>query len=128
MSIIRVYRVQDETGRGPYKPGFSHKWTDAHHNERNPSLFEDFSLQPNDLENAWHPNENGGCAFRSLKQLHSWFGLTERFRLEELGYSIVTMLVDRIIFESERQLIFARKRSLRLGAIKLPWHSEEWAG
>lgn len=124
----RVYRVQDDNGRGPYKPGRSHIWTDAHHNQRNPSLFDDFSITPAELERCWHPNENGGCAFRTLDQLHSWFQLAERFRLEELGYSIVTMLADRIVLESDRQLIFARKRPLRLGAIKLPWHAEEWAG
>ena len=128
MSNIRVYRVQDENGRGPYKPGLSHIWTDAHHNDRNPSLFEEFKVSPEDMATLWQANENGGCAFADLRQLNSWFGLHERFRLEELGYSIVTMLVDRVLFQSDRQLIFARKRPLRLGAIKLPWHAEEWAG
>ena len=126
--MTRVFRVQDDNGRGPYKSGLSHVWVDAHHEQRNPSIFDDFKISPDELGSCWYPNENGGCAFRNLQQLNGWFQLVERFRLEELGYSIVSMIVDRIIYESERQLIFARKRPLRLGAIKLPWHAEEWVG
>lgn len=117
----RVYRVQDDEGRGPYRVGFSHVWTDADHHNRNPSIFDDFNLAPERLRELWHPSENGGCAFRNTAQLCSWFSSSERRRLEELKYSIVSMLVDRIIFESERQLVFARRRPLRLGVIKLLW-------
>lgn len=123
---VRIYRVQDAEGRGPYKPGLSDRWTDVDHEERNPSIFEDFKISPMDLRLLWRECENGGCAFRTQQSLQAWFGMIERLRLEELGYFVVTMLVDRILLESERQLIFARIRPLRLGVIKLPWHAEEW--
>jgi hypothetical protein len=125
---VRIFRVQDIEGRGPYKPGFSHLWTNAHHHERNPSIFEDFKISPVELKKFLFHSENAGCAFRSQQSLKDWFQLSERLRLEEMGYFIVSMLVDRIVLESDRQLIFARKRPLRLGCIKLPWHAEEWVG
>lgn len=118
---IRVFRVQDAEGRGPYRPGYSHTWTDADH-DRNPPMFDEFGWPANDkISDLWNPNETGGCAFRTLEQLHKWFSPTERARLERSGYSIVTLSVDRIIAESDRQLVFGRIRPLRNGCAVLPW-------
>ena len=43
---MRIYRIQDAEGRGPYRPGFSNKWLDE--NPRALGLlpwFEEFGTQ-----------------------------------------------------------------------------------
>jgi hypothetical protein len=112
----KIYRVQDADGRGPYRPGPAHLWVNwDHEQQRNPTLFGDFSLR--DPSRSWH------SGFRTLDQLCAWFGVDERFNLEDLGYSVVTLLADQIILESNRELIFSRIQKLHLGIIQLPWRS-----
>lgn len=117
---IPIFRVQDKDGRGPYRPGYSHTWIDADH-DRNPTFFDEFDWRPETTPDHWHRNENGGCGFRTLAGLYRWFSSTERAKLQRAGFSIVTMRVDRIIAESDNQLVFGRTRALRHGCTILPW-------
>jgi len=64
-------------------------------------------------------NEYCGCACSTLKQLKRWFTETEYNRLQELGYKAVKLKVDRVLHESDIQLIFTRKRPLRRGATEI---------
>lgn len=75
------------------------------------------------IVNNCEPDECMGCGCRTLDQLFKWFTPTERVRLRALGYSIVTMWVDRIIAESENQVVFARKKPLAHSVTVLadPW-------
>ena len=61
-----------------------------------------------------------GCAFRSLAGLRRWFSESELSRLRVYGYAVVTMDADIILGESERQLVFSRRRPLRAGATVIP--------
>ena len=119
MNLI-VFRVQDAEGRGPYRPGLSHKWTDDDH-WRNQSFFVEFGWSVEKVRTLWNRNESGGCGFRDLVGLHRWFGASECAKLDELGYSIVRMVADRIIAESRQQLVFARKKPLWVEYEMLPW-------
>lgn len=107
MGII-VYRWQDENGRGPYKPGFSHVWTDPDHNIRNPSIMEEFGMK------LWSriPNEykHRGCAFQSLDQMNKWFSAEEQEKLRNHNYTLVTIDADRIIAMSKRQCVIACRK------------------
>jgi hypothetical protein len=58
-----------------------------------------------------------GCGFRTLNQLYSWFSESELRRLRLLGYAVVPVVVDRILAESERQLVFARSAPQKRGVI-----------
>lgn len=99
-----VYRVQDRNGRGPYKPGMSHRWSDGEERGR-------LSIQD---EFGWgflqhqSPGEAIGCGFRSVEQLLSWFSDEELRKLYAMGYRVVAMRVDRILEESDRQCVFVR--------------------
>ncbi len=112
-----VYRVQDDEGRGPYRPGASHRWADDKHQA--PTWMEEFGL---DLKDRFAPEESGGCGFRSTEQARAWFSRTERRRLVRLGYSLVRMQVDRILAESPIQLVFARRQPFHIGALIVPWN------
>lgn len=115
---MNVYRVQDRTGRGPFRPGFSMKWLD-------PILTSDrLELPPWHVEfgidliaKRGNPGEHFGSAVRTLDQLNRWFSNSELERLKAYGYAIVSLDVDRILAESPVQLVFARKQPLHQGAV-----------
>jgi hypothetical protein len=110
-----VYRIQDAEGRGPFRPGFSSTWLDAARHCEFPSWLEEFGwCIPADLQaQGWH----FGSACRSVEGIKQWFSRTERRRLERFGYSLVALKPDRILAESERQLVIARRLPLADGAI-----------
>ena len=118
--MTRVFRVQDFHGRGPYRPGTSHRWTDAGHEARNPTFFEEFPGIVDKINYYGH-RENTGCAFRTLDQLRAWFSEAERARLAGLGYRIVSMNADRVIAESKNQIVFGRRKHFSRGAVEVPW-------
>jgi len=114
-----VYRWQDVDGRGPYKPGLSDFWAEPSHYDRNPAIFYEF---PKWIASYRDPALTYGCAFRTVAQMHAWFTPAEIERMLDMGYQFGRMEVDRIECESERQLVFARRRPLKFGleVIELP--------
>ena len=109
-----VYRVQDIEGRGPYRPGFSHKWSDGF--EKPPAFYEEFGW---DILKAAKKGEAMGCGFRTRDQAHQWFSREEMDRLRVLGYHLVRIEVDRILAESKHQLVFARSKPLALDVVSV---------
>jgi hypothetical protein len=114
----RVFRVQDALGRGPYRPGFSHVWSDVGHGLRNPSIFDDFG---HDIAKKMRPGRYYGCAFGSIECARKWFSTAESKLLEMLSYQLVSMRFDEVIGESPRQLIIARNVPLRTEIVHVPW-------
>ena len=107
---VTVYRIQDDEGRGPFRPGTSHRWMDHDRTtDTHPGFLEEFG---SDCLNARKIGQRCGCAFRSMEQLRAWFRRGERRRMRALGYRIVRMEVDAILAESHRQLVFARDKPL----------------
>lgn len=111
VSII-LYRWQDKEGRGPYRPGMSHYWADQENQSNNPPFFEEFGAG---ITKECRPGEAMGCAFRTVEQMRQWFTEEERQRMRLMGYEFGRMDVDRVIAESDRQVVFARRRPLRHG-------------
>jgi hypothetical protein len=105
----RILRIQDAEGRGPYRPGMSQHWVDAEGPPPPPTWMEEFG--PNIVNNC-EPDECMGCGFRTLDQLFKWFTKTELQKMQALGYQLVVMWADRIVAESEHQVVFARKKPL----------------
>ena len=106
---ITLYRVQDSDGRGPYKPGISHIWSDQDSTAGAP-YFEEFGWQILDtIPQGMH----SGCAFQTMDQLHAWFSQAELNRLLRMGYQIVTVKADGIAAQSDRQTVFWCRRPLK---------------
>lgn len=112
-----VLRVQDREGRGPYRPGCSHIWADEHGTPL-PTWMEEFGVS---VLRHQRDGEAFGSGFKALKQCTRWFSKTECERLQLLGYSIVSLDMCRIIAESERQVVFARKMPFRMATTVIPW-------
>lgn len=106
-----VYRVQGIDGRGPWRPGFSDRWVSDDDTPLPPPWFEEFGTR---IVHGCRPHEALGCGCRSLDQLSKWFKPEELQRLRMLGFHVVRMEVDRILAESENQVVFARSKPLAM--------------
>lgn len=103
-----VYRVQDRLGRGPWKPGFSHKWVIERPDHLNliPYFYEWPDFDP---VNEKLTGESLGCGCLSITQLKRWFTKNEMLILKSYGYRAVGVYASRIIRKSDIQCIFAVK-------------------
>ncbi len=103
---MKVFRIQDSDGRGPWKPGFSLKWVEHREDHKNlqPWLFE---IGPVHLKAT--RNEHVGCGCKTIEQLKRWITESEYKRLLGFGYKAVKMKIFRILGESKTQCLFARK-------------------
>lgn len=116
-----IYRIQDNEGRGPYKPVVTLQWLDADRDDTyendHPPFFYEFGLGVLALiPNGFY----AGCGFSTLDKLYAWFSTTELERLFKMGYCIVSMEVDQVIRESSKQLLFARSIPLTKNILYMP--------
>lgn len=105
----KLYRIQDKDGRGPFKPGVTHQWSET--NYRLPSVMLDFPNLQEKLKPYHKRGLNVGCAVRG-NRLDEWFSKNEQVKLKMLGYQIVTIEDYEIVCESASQVIFASKKKL----------------
>ena len=120
-----VYRVQDASGRGPWKPGFSSQWVEDRPEEEYTRLVPwtvEFGFE-NILRHSI-AGMNLGCGCQSLEQLRLWFTSTEYQTLRQFGYCAVKMEIGRILAESDIQCVFERVKPLREGAEPVELYSE----
>jgi len=117
----RVYRVQAFDGRGPWRPGFSHRWIegDAPADRLMETIFD---LMPIDVLRALPADLVYGSACRTLDALMRWFTPTERVALASLGFHPVQLNVDVVLAESPWQCVVARRRPFAIGATRLNWN------
>jgi hypothetical protein len=111
MSGITIYRMQDRSGRGPWKPGFSKMWVEDRTEEEFAALKAIQELV--DYATLSEPKGHRGCGCRTLAQLRRWFTPTEYARLLDWDYTCVQMEVDRVLFSNDVQVLFERRKPLR---------------
>jgi len=124
-----IYRVQNKKGRGPYIPGFSDMWSDRDRQDltERPAFYTEFKPEQTRLlhEARWK-GLHVGCGFRTLEQLRRWFSDAELTKLKLFGFRPVKINVDHVLAESDRQLVFSRKRSLNKGITPIKIQEEEY--
>ena len=118
-----IFRVQAKDGRGPFRPGLSVQWSDAEGDNRLAPFYEEFGEAVITRAHELVETKGGacGCAVATRDMISKWFTATERRKLKKLGYRVVTMSADEILAESENQIVFWRKRPLRLDCLIIPW-------
>lgn len=101
----RIFRIQDNEGRGPWRPGFSHLWVKPRpdHDNLPPWMFEFPHIDIKSIESG---HFGSGC--RNTKQLRRWFTKNEYKTLVNFGFKAVMMDVEEVLAESEKQLLFRR--------------------
>lgn len=108
---IEIFRIQDNEGRGPWKPGFSHRWVEDRPVQEMQAL-PPWPFQFGDVLLHAVAGMKFGCGCRTLDQLRRWFTPTEYATLRGFGYSAVKMRVVRILAESDVQCVFERAKPL----------------
>lgn len=117
---MKVYRVQNKQGEGPYfnkdaafDSWWIHRWASSNHADSihpepcdEPVLLEKMNQIPG------FQFSNFVCAFSSLEQLNLWFNNTELVKLSSLGYSIHEQEAD------ESKILFGEKQILIPALIK----------
>lgn len=105
----RVYRIQDQDGRGPWKPGFSVRWAEdrPEHDELLP-----WYVTMGDVHKQAIVGMYMGSACVSLEQLRRWFTEREYRALLAFGYQAVSMEIGRILGVDANQVVFERAKPL----------------
>ena len=120
MSKPLVCRIQDVEGRGPYRPGFSHVWS-----EREDGPDPVFVAFPGIMAAAQKVvSARGGavgCAFRTLEQASAWFSPSEVLTLARYGYWLCWMRPDEILGENGDQLVFWSALPLAKATVATGW-------
>ena len=117
----KVYRVQDENGRGPFKPGFSKHWVEERKDHKN--------LKPwmEEFPEAYEQISRGlrfcGIGCLTVKQLQRWFTPAEYSTLLKFGYEAVAMEA-MVIAYSDTQCVFQRVKPLNEDVEVLSLYSE----
>lgn len=122
MGKATVYRIQDDVGRGPFRPGLSQHWADDSFTagcKEFPTWMEEFGEHL--IQKRGRPGEHFGSAVRSIDKLCEWFSPTERLKLAAMGFNAVSMPIDRVLAESQNQLVFARNLPLHWCVVVVPW-------
>jgi hypothetical protein len=118
--ILKVYRVQDAEGRGPWRPGFSDKWvedrTDAEFMRLKP-IQDEFPNLDQQLGNMDGKHAGVGC--ETLAKLRQWFTKSEYETLLGFGYQCVCLNCDRIVATSDIQCVFVRSKPLNKNVRKV---------
>lgn len=115
-----VCRVQDAEGRGPYRPGFSHVWS-----ERETGPVTAMEAFPEVLKTCHKLiREHGGavgCAFRNVEQAREWFTFNEILTLARYGYTLCWIQPDEILAENDEQCVIWTAKPLRSVVIHKGW-------
>lgn len=119
-----IYRIQDRYGRGPWKPGFSHKWVEDREDLVNlPPTLRDYRGM---LECANAGYAMGyGC--KTIDGLKRWITPKEYEMLRGFGYKAVKMEVSKVLMETDTQVLFARSLPLNLNVVVFRLYQKEEA-
>lgn len=117
--MTRLLRVQDKSGRGPWRPGFSNRWLDNVRDFSLPPIFDEIqdfdSIVARVHRSGWHI----GCAARG-GQFSRWFTSSEIAKLKDFGFRLVNATPCTIVAETPNQVVIVSPRPLaRL--TRLPW-------
>jgi len=111
MGVGPILRVQDSVGRGPYRPGFSYRWSDPN-GPNCPPWWEELGEDMASAHRRFSGDLHYGCGFKDYAQFEAWFSPREQRALDRLGYRLVAIIPDAIIAETPRQVVFGSIRPL----------------
>lgn len=120
--MSELYRVQDKTGRGPWRPGYSHKWVSDKRGAPDllPPIFEDLPSFRQVVTLAHTLGFHIGIAVRGWQQFGAWFLPDELERLRADGFNVVQCDNCRVFAETKHQVMIGSKAPLCTLPV-VPW-------
>jgi hypothetical protein len=116
-----LLRYQDQSGRGPWRPGLSERWIDDSRRFDLPPLQEDFGIDFKPMvDAAFHRGLHLGTAVRGIEKFKEWFTDKERVNLALLGFRVVDASACEVLGETNWQVVIGSSAPLaELPAIHL---------
>lgn len=104
------FRIQDDEGRGPWRPGFSHRWVEDRPDHKN---LLPWMVEIGPVHRLALFGEHIGSACETLSQLQRWFTESEYRTLRRLGYQCVSISGARVLGRSATQCVIASAKPFR---------------
>lgn len=110
--MTEFYRVEDDQGRGPFKPGLSRYWVreDRDH-EMLPPWYEVVPVAQ--VLRQLRKGERAGSACESKDDLARWFSQGELNLLMRMGYRVVEFRPVRVLYRLKHQCVVVLPRRRR---------------
>lgn len=107
----KLYRIQDVSGRGPWRPGFSHMWIDPEKDDRDcPPMMVEFPQWQRQIARAVGRGlMHYGCCVSGEIGIRRWFTTSEIERLKIHGFSLVDASSLEPICKGKAQIIGASR-------------------
>ena len=106
-----IVRIQDDVGRGPFRPGLTKQWFIDRSDADNLQAW--LYSWPNLIERKGIYGMHFGCGCLTEDQLRRWFTRPEYDKLRLLGFHAVRMDVGRILAHDNVQCVFERAKPLK---------------
>lgn len=107
---MELYRVQDATGEGPYAPGLFHLWSERTGPAEPLPWWDELGITVHEAVEMLPLDMHVGHAFRNVELMHRWFTRSELAKLGQIGFHVVKFAPDRVVAETETQVVFANVR------------------
>lgn len=112
-----ILRVQDENGRGPWRPGFSIKWSDKHLDPVKEATCRPVYEEVEDFQEVVRKlHRRGlmvGCAAKEIEGLMRWFSREELSRLKSMGFDIYDVSKAKVEIETPSQVVISARHAFR---------------
>lgn len=111
---MKLVRMQDDEGRGPWRPGFSRVWM----TDKTPKIGAPIFMDRRLLSVVGKAHADGlhiGCAVR-LDKISLWFTPQDVERLSSLGFFLVDASRCKVLLETDQQALVGWRKPLK----KLP--------
>jgi hypothetical protein len=105
--------VQDRHGRGPWRPGFSHKWIDSFRTTHLPPIYQERSDFFAVCHEQHKVGKHLGCAALGKEGLFRWFSPMELMRLQGMGFYIADASKCQVVIETPNQVLVASDQPLK---------------
>jgi len=110
---MRILRIQDKSGRGPWRPGFSAQWLSENGPPLPPAIQETVPNFSAIVAKAHNAGLHIGCAVRE-EDLRHWVQSCEMQKLMAMGFRIVNASQCQVLAHDDHQVLIASKKPLRL--------------
>lgn len=111
-----ILRVQDSVGRGPYRPGLSHRWADPNGPDNPPWWIEIGETMEAAHGRMTDLTMHYGCGFDTMDQFHAWFNPRDLRNLDRLGFKLVKIDPDVIVARTPSQVVFGARKHFAAAA------------
>lgn len=120
--MSELYRIQDENGRGPWRPGYSHKWVSDDRNAPDflPPIYEELPSFKRVVTLAHSMGYHVGVAVHGWTSFSAWFLPDELERLRADGFNVVQCDNVRVFAETPNQILIGSKAPLS-ALPTIPW-------